>query len=248
MKTNLGQLVHLLPAAVVLLGSAGVARAQAYVQMQVTPPGTTVCTQQVESGNAAIDPQPNLVGLLTITLEESATPTGPTTVLFNSAKADTSTEPVIVNPPKPGEYFWRLCGTNAGTKYSNLTFDTSIWFGGGTIGNLTIPSTLQNGLTAVMPPGGQVCAPNTSFPANRVGTSVQVNTTTPVPVTWFDEDTDSNEDQLPNADIVVASAVSDVVEPEDGGSMLGCVANTSSVTVFVTFNFVGSFDGITYTQ
>jgi hypothetical protein len=60
-----------------------------------------VYTQQVESANAAIQPNPNLVGLLTIRLEESATPAGPTTVLFKSAKASTSTKPVIVNPPKP---------------------------------------------------------------------------------------------------------------------------------------------------
>jgi hypothetical protein len=99
-----------------------------------------------------------------------------------------------------------------------------------------------------MPPGARVCAPNTSFPANRVGTSVQMNTTNPVPVTWFDEDTDPNEDELPNADFVVASAVSDVVAPEDGGSILGCVANTSSATVSVTFNFVGTFGGVTYTR
>jgi hypothetical protein len=92
-----------------------------------------------------------------------------------------------------------------------------------------------------MPPGARVCAPNTSFPANRVGTSVQMNTTNPVPVTWFLEDTDSNEDELPNADIVVASAVSDVVEPEDGGSILGCVANTSSATVSVTFQLCRDF-------
>jgi hypothetical protein len=248
MKTNLRQLIQVLPATVVLLGSTGVAWAQAYVQMQITPPGTTVCTQQVESANAAIQPNPNLVGLLTITLEESATPTGPATVLFESAKASTSTKPVIVNPPKPGEYFWRLCGTNAGTAYSNQTFDASIEFGGGTVGNLTIPSTLQNGLTAVMPPGAQFCAPYTSIPANRVGTSVEVNTNTPVAVTWFDEDTDSNEDQLPNADVVVAANLNDTVQPEEGGNILGCVANPSQLTVLVTFNFVGTFDGVTYTQ
>jgi hypothetical protein len=244
MKTNLRELIPILAAAVVLLGSAGMARAQLYVQMQVTPPGTTVCTGQVESGNAVIQTNPNLVGLLTITLEESATPTGPTTVLFTSAKADTSEELVMVNPPKPGEYFWRLCGTNAGTKYSSSTFDTSIEFGGGTIGNVTIPSTLQNGLTAVMPPGAQVCSPFTSISANRLGSSVLVNTTTPAAVTWFDEDTDSNDDQLPNADVVVAANVNDIVQPEGGGSILGCVANTSSTTVFVAFNFAGPL----YTQ
>jgi hypothetical protein len=252
MKTNLRQLVHVLPATVVLLGSSGVAWAQAYVQMQITPPGTTVCTQQVESANAAIDPSPNLGGLLTITLEESATPTGPTTVLFKSAKPVTSftNQPVIVKPPEPGEYFWRLCGTNAGTPYSSQTFDTAIWFGGGTMGNVTISSTLQNGLTAVMPPGAQFCAPSFSDPysANRVGTSVEVNTNTPVAVTWFDEDTDSNEDQLPNADIVVAPNLNDTVQAQQGGSVLGCVANTSQLTVMVTFNFVGTSDGLTYTQ
>jgi hypothetical protein len=243
-KTNLRQLISILTAAVVLLGSAGMARAQLAVYMLVTPPGTTVCTGQVEAGNAVIQTSPNLNGLLTITLEESATPTGPTTVLFESAKADTSEQPVIVNPPKSGEYFWRLCGTNAGTKYSSLTFDTWIEFTGGTIGNVTIPSTLQNGLTAVMPPGAEVCSPDTSISANRVGSSVDVNRNTPVAVTWFDQDTDSNEDQLPDADVVVAANLNDTVQPEDGGSILGCVWNSSSETVFVAFNFAGPL----YTQ
>ena len=240
MKTNLRQLVHILPAAVMLLGSAGLALAQSVpqqVQVQVMPPGTTVCTPQVEAGNAYIEPL-DLTGLLTISVEESTTPTGPTTVLFTSKKP--STQPVIVNPPTSGVYFWRLCGTNT----SKTTFSTVLWLGGGTINNVTIASDLQNGLTAVMPPGATVCNPFTSISANRVGSSVQVNTTTPVAVTWFDEDTDSNEDQLPNADIVVTANLNDTVEPEDGGSILGCVANTSSVTVSVAFNFVGPL----YTQ
>jgi hypothetical protein len=244
MKTNLRQLIPILAAAVL----PGVARAQGYVQMQVTTPGTTVCTEQVEAANASIATSPNLNGLLTITLQESATANGPATVVFSSSKPSTSQKPVIVNPSKPGEYFWRLCGTNAGTPYSNYTFDASISFGGGTVGNQTIASTLANGLTAVLPPGAQFCAPFTGIPANRVGTAVQANTNTPVAVTWFDEDTDSNEDQLPNADVVVSATVNDVVQPEQGGNILGCVGNTSSVTVSVLFNFIGTFEGITYTQ
>ena len=39
MKTNLRQLIHILPAAIVLLGSADVARAQTYRPFQVRQSG-----------------------------------------------------------------------------------------------------------------------------------------------------------------------------------------------------------------
>jgi hypothetical protein len=236
-KSNLKQLIPVLAATIVLLGSADVARAQGEVQMEYMPPETTVCTPQVEAGNAYIATY-NLIGALRMSVEESTTPTGPTTVLFTSTKV--ATQPVIVRPPEPGVYFWRLCGTNN----SKTAVNTTIGLGGGTINNVTIASDLQNGLTAVLTRGAMVCNPFTSIPANRVGSSVEVNTDRSVAVTWFDQDTDSNGDELPNADTVVTAKVNDTVVPEDDGSIFGCVVNTSSVTVSVAFNFVGPL----YTQ
>jgi hypothetical protein len=230
------------------LALSGLARAQpAQVQMQITPPETTVCTPQVEMGQCRH--RPTELGWLA---HDHA---GGVCYAYRSHNGPFQVrDSVHIHPTGDREpsQAWRIflasvrdeCGDKIFEPY--LRYSDLAW--GRHHRQLDDSEHPSERTHPVMPPGAQVCNPFTSIPANRVGTSVQVNTTNPVPVTWFDEDTDSNEDQLPNADVVVVSSVSDTVEPEDGGSILGCVANTSSVTVSVTFNFVGTFDGVTYTQ
>lgn len=60
-----------------------------------------------------------------------------------------------------------------------------------------------------------------------------------MPILWFDLDPDDNGDQLPTT-----ANLNDNVQPQGDGNLQMCVQNTSSVTVQVSMNLVGSV----YTQ
>jgi hypothetical protein len=221
-----------------LLGLSSTARSQ----NTLMPPNMVLCSPQVETSNITIL---ELYGdVLTFTAEISTTASGPTQTIWKHAGAVNN--PVTLNPPKAGTYFWRVCATNT----SKFTVGVAIEFEQNFKTWVQNASTLQNGTIAVVPPTGIVCGETSGFPtSNRVGMSTQVNTGALVPVLWFDVDTDDNGDQLTGNSCSVngfgefdcssTANLNDTVQEMDDGNVIFCMQNTSSVTVQTSMNFTG---------
>jgi hypothetical protein len=182
--------------------------------------------------------------VLTFTVEISTAATAPTKTIWTHAGAVNN--PLTVNPPQAGTYFWRVCAANT----SRFTVGVEIEFAQNFKTWVRKASTLQNGTIASVPPTGIVCGGTSGFPTSgRVGMSTQVNTGALVPVLWFDVDTDDNGDQLTGNSCSVngfgefdcssTANLNDTVQEMDDGNVTFCMQNTSLVTVQIAMNFIG---------
>jgi hypothetical protein len=107
MKLSLRRVFQFLPDAFLLLGLATPARSQNTLMV----PGMTYCEFQWEASSVNLS---ELYGdVLTFSIVISTTATGPTQTIFTHHGSFYPPNGfVVINPPKPGTYFWRLCANN----------------------------------------------------------------------------------------------------------------------------------------